>query len=228
MLKKLLALIIFLLLSFVTATAEETSNDIIISELMTSLGIDSEYHEIEILSNHLKVANPEGCEFSFRPLTQKEPVGLYSVLVTVSRGEEIVATGQMRVRIRLYAEVVVANDRISRSQLMDPSQFIITRMEITNLVERPITSLEELQGFRAKRNLKKGTIVTSGALEAIPDIERGHETLIVYSSGLCRVTAPGEALQSGLTGEYIKVKNKATNKVIVARVVDDNSVAVDP
>ncbi|UCG61963.1 MAG: flagellar basal body P-ring formation protein FlgA [Candidatus Zixiibacteriota bacterium] len=228
MLKKLLAIIVFLLLSTPVMAAEEISNDIIIHEMMTVLGLDGETHKIEVLSNHLGDQRIDDCNLNIRPLTQKKPVGLYSVLVTATRGEEVVATGQVRVRIRVFAEVVIANDRINRSSLMDPSRFTVARMEVTNLVEQPITSLDDLAGFRAKRNLKKGTIVTTGALEPIPDVERGHETLIVYNDGLCRVTAPGQALQSGLTGEYIKVKNKATNKVIVARIVDDNVVAVDP
>lgn len=228
MLKKILALIILILLTAPVLAVEETCDQLIVDEVMMMFGLDSECYLVEVLSNHLNTQNLEGCELSLRPLTQKEPVGLFSVLATVTKGENEVATGQIRLRIKKYATVVVANDRITRGDPLDEDRLTIEKMEVTNLIEQPLTSYEGLDRFRARRNLKKGTIVTTGALEAIPDIERGRETLIVYNDGLCKVTAPGLALQSGLSGEYIKVKNKATNKIIVARIVDDNSVAVDP
>ena len=50
----------------------------------------------------------------------------------------------------------------------------------------------------------------------------------VYIDGLCRITATGVALQSGMAGDYVKVKNKGSGKIILARVVDGTAVAVDP
>lgn len=228
MLKKLLALIILILLAMPVMAVEETCDQLIVNEIMMMFGLDSESYLVEVLSNHLSMQNIADCSLALKPLTQKDPVGLFSVLATVMRGEDIVATGQVRLRIKKYAMVVVANDRIIRGDAIDPERLVIQKMEVTNLIEQPLTTFDGLDQFRAKRNLKKGTVVTTGALEAVPDIERGHETLIVYDDGFCKVTAPGMALQSGLSGDYIKVKNKATNKIIVARIIDDNSVAVDP
>lgn len=228
MLKRILALIILILMATPVVAVDETCDQAIINEIMMMFGLDSESYLVEVLSNHLSSQNFTGCNLTLKPLTQKDPVGLFSVLATLTRGDEVVATGQARLRIKKYANVVVANDRIKRSDPMEPGRLVMQKMEVTNLVEQPLTTFDGLERFRAKRNLTKGTIVTTGALEAVPDIERGHETLIVFNDGLCKVTAPGLALQSGLSGDYIKVKNKATNKIIIARIVNDNSVAVDP
>lgn len=228
MLKKILTLIIFILMATPVVAVEETCDQMIVDEIMTMFGLDSDAYLVEVLSNRLNTQNITDCSLALRPLTQKDPLGLFSVLATLMRGEEVVATGQVRLRIKKYATVVIANDRITRGSSLDPELLVMQKMEITNLIEQPLTSFDDLDRFRARRNLKKGTIVTNGCLERIPDIERGHETLIIYDDGVCKVTAPGMALQSGLSGEYIKVKNKATKKIIVARVVDNNSVAVDP
>jgi flagella basal body P-ring formation protein FlgA len=228
MLRKTLTLIMLIVMVGPAMAVEESCDQLIVNEIMMMFGLDTESYLIEVLSNHLTSQYMSGCALALKPLTQKDPVGLFSVLATLTKGDEVVATGQVRLRIKKYADVVVANDRITRGDLMVPERLALQRMEITNLIEQPLVSLEALDGFRARRNLRKGTIVTTGALEAIPDIERGKETLIVYDDGLCKVTAPGLALQSGLSGEYIKVKNKATNKIVVARIVDNNSVAVDP
>ncbi len=223
-------LVIFLVISLAGSSAWSNSDcdQKVVEEVMNRFELAPESFEIEVLSSQLKVEMLDDYEIELRPLTQKEPIGLYTVLVTISNDMGKVGSGQVRMRIRKYAPVAVAADRITRSELIDTTMLVMQRMEVTNLIDAPLTSLAEVEGYRARRNLKKGTIVTKNALEAIPDIERGHETLIVYNDGLCRITAPGVALQSGSAGDIIKVKNKATKKIIVARVIDDRAVAVEP
>lgn len=208
--------------------AGEPGSNIIVMMMMKMFELDPEVTQIEVLSNQLEGRQITEQALSIRPLTQKEPVGLFTVLATLSKDGEEVATGQVRMRIRKFATVLVAADRIKRGEIIRAEQVLIERKEVTNLIEQPLESFEETAGFRVKRNLQRGTIITTGALEAIPEVERGEQTLIIYNDGLCRVTAPGEALQSGSTGDYIKVRNKATRKIIVARVAEDGAVEVDP
>ncbi len=226
--RRLIALVIFLAFTTMIWAAGETGERVIVTSVMSMFHLDPLDIEIEVLSNQLEGRDVTESSLSLRPLTQKDPVGLFTVLATLTENGETVATGQVRMRIRKYAEVMVANDRIKRGEIIDSAMVIFQRREVTNLIERPLTSVDELTGFRVKRNLKKGTIVTTGAIEAIPDIESGRETLIIYSDGLCRVTAPGVALQPGAVGDYIKVRNQATKKIIMSRVIDDRAVAVDP
>ena len=65
-------------------------------------------------------------------------------------------------------------------------------------------------------------------MEQVPDVESGREVSIVYNAGPCRISALGVVLQKGMAGDYIKVKNKSSGKIVLARVVDESAVAVDP
>lgn len=226
--RKLITLIILLVFAPLTLMAGETGEYVIVSTMMNMFHLDPLANEIEVLSNQLQGRTITDSSLSLRPLTQKDPVGLFTVLATLTENGKTVATGQVRMRIRRYAEVLVANDRIRRGDTIDSSMVVVERMEITNLIEQPLMSRQDLTGSRARRNLKKGTIITTGSIETIPEVESGRETLIVYNDGLCRVTAAGIALQAGAVGDYIKVRNKATKKIITARVIDDGAVAVDP
>ncbi len=227
-LKRILAIIIFLTPVCSLAVPSMSTTEIIVDEIMTSYGLDPETYEIEVLTNQLKTESLDGRQLTFRPLSQKDPIGLFTILATIIENGEEVETNQVRMRIKKYQTVLVVKDRIKRSDALSPDQFGLERMEITNLTEQPMESPEAIKGYRAARNLRVGTILTSGAIEPIPDVESGRETLIVYNDGLCKITAAGIAMQSGITGDYIKVKNKATKKIIVARVIDENAVSVDP
>lgn len=200
----------------------------IIDGMMAMYNLDTSSYEIEILSNRLKAASVSADNIAIRPLTPKEPLGLFTVMVKVTEGGEVLESGQVRMKIRQFADVVVMSDRIRSREPLTKDKLTIKRMEITSLLEKPLRSIENLGGYRAKRNLNKGKILTTSAIEPMPDIERGREVSIVYVDGLCRITAVGVALQSGMAGEYVKVKNKASGKIIVARVVDETAVAVSP
>jgi flagella basal body P-ring formation protein FlgA len=203
-------------------------DEAVVEKIFHLYQLDKSSYEVEVLSNPLKSAEVSADEIVIRPLSQKEPLGLFTVIAKVVQNGKAVEEGQVRLRIKKYADVLVTTDRIKRHEDLIADKLVVKRMDVTNLVERPLVSLDELAGHRAKRNISKGKILTAGAVEPIPDVERGHEVIIVYTNGLCRVTAEGITLQSGMAGDYVKVKNKSSGKIIIARVIDETAVAVDP
>jgi len=205
-----------------------TCDRAIIDKMMAMYDLDTSSYQIEILSNQLKSDELTENDIIIRPLTSKEPLGLFTVMVKVINRGEVIESGQVRMKIRLYADVVVVSDKIRSREPLGETKLTVRRMDITSLHEQPLRSLDDITGFRAKRNLRRGTILTTSAIEPIPDVARGRELSIVYVDGLCRVTATGIALQSGIAGDYIKVKNKGSGKIILARIIDGTAVAVDP
>ncbi len=218
-------LVVCLFLATVTAAP---SDQAIIEKMMAMFNLDPAGYEIEIISNPLQTTEVSPENVMLIPLTQKEPSGLYTVMAKVTENGEVIESGQVRMKIMRLAEVVVLTDKISSRETLTEDKLSLKRMDITSLYEKPLQSTAGMEKYRAKRNLAAGTILTTAAVEPIPDVEPGKEVAIIYDDGLCRISAAGVALQSGLAGEYVKVKNKTSNKIIVARVVDETAVAVDP
>jgi flagella basal body P-ring formation protein FlgA len=218
-------LTVFALLATVSATP---SDQAIIEKMMAMYNLDPASYGIEIVSNPLQTIEVSPGDLTVIPLTQKEPLGLFTALVKITENGAVIESGQVRMKIMRFADVVVLTDKISSREPLTENKLSLKRMEITSLHEMPLQSTAGVEKYRAKRNLAPGTILTTAAIEPIPDVEPGREVSIVYVDGLCRITAAGVTLQSGRAGEYVKVKNKASNKVIVARVVDETAVAVDP
>jgi len=190
--------------------------------------LDGEAYEIDILSNRLKTRIVSPVDLSLRPMTQQEPLGLFSLQVEIVHDGVIIERGQVRLRIKKFAEVLVAADKIQRHQILDESQFELKRTEVTSLREQPVVSFAELTGYRAKRNLRLGSILTTGALEPVPDIDVGGEVTIVFSDAWGSITVPGQVLETGRIGDRVRVKNCASGKIVEATVISDKSVEVNP
>ncbi|MEW5796546.1 MAG: flagellar basal body P-ring formation chaperone FlgA [Candidatus Zixiibacteriota bacterium] len=190
--------------------------------------LDTAQYTVEVVANQLKTRLVNTSDLNLRPLTQSAPIGPFTLIVEIKRDSALIERGQVRLRISKFADVLVCTDKIQRHDLLTESNVELKRFDITNLREQPVISLDELPGQRAKRNLRVGSILTAAAIEPIPTVEIGGEVTIVYSDEWGSITAPGEALESGLIGDRVRVKNRASGKVIMATVASGKTVQVNP
>jgi flagella basal body P-ring formation protein FlgA len=82
-------------------------------------------------------------------------------------------------------------------------------------------------GCVAVRNLPSGTVISSGMAKHIRPqvvIERNQTVSIRIERAGLFVTALGKTLQQGKLGEYIKVRNVDSQRVIMAKVNEDGTV----
>ncbi len=191
--------------------------------------LDTNWYEVEILSSQLKSAGLESNDsLAIKPISQKDPIGLFTVLATIVRDGQIAEKGQVSVRINKFAEVLVTTDNLRVHDELSPDKLALQRMDITSLLEQPVQSFSAIAGYRLKRNIGKDQILTSGAVEPVPDIDVGGEVSIVCENGLFNVTTVGQAMQKGYVGDQIRVKNRASNKIVLATVVDRRTVTIQP
>lgn len=82
-------------------------------------------------------------------------------------------------------------------------------------------------GLIAKRALASGTVVQSNMVGPVkPEIviERNQNVVIRIVRPLLVVTAMGKAMQDGREGEYIKVRNQDSQRIVLAKVKEDGTV----
>jgi len=224
----IIGLALLFVISGISAASAEDTNEAIVQLVRDTYGLDPEHYDIEVNSNQLKsrVVLPD--DLSLKAFSTREPLGPFTVDVTITHQGEVVERGTVRLRISKFDEVMVAVDRIGRHELLAAGQFEVKRMDVTSLREQPVTSPDQIDEQRSRRNLRRGTILTTGALEPVPDIEVGGEVTIICESTWGIITAPGKALQDGWSGDRIRIKNLASNKIVEAEVTADGRVRVDP
>jgi len=203
-------------------------NEALVQRMRDDYQLDQATYEIEVLSSRLKTRLVNPLDLSLKPLTQQEPLGLFNLQVEIVRDGALIERGQVRLRIKKFAEVLVATDKIGHHQPLGESQFELKRVDVTSLREQPVISFAELAGQRAKRNLRLGSILAVGAMEPVPDIEVGGEVTIVFTDDWGVITVPGQIMETGRIGDRVRVKNLASGKIVLATVISGKSVEVNP
>ena len=209
------------------STSAATLYAVVTDQLMSRYHLDTTTSRIEILSSQLvdTTVSPEAVKI--QPLFPKEPLGLVSIVVEIATPDHSFRRGQMSLRVRRYSEVFVATGEIKTHELIDLQELKLQTMEVTSLREQPVVSLGNIQGYRSKRNLSSGQILTFEAIESVPDIEVGREVSILCEGGSFTISAHGKAMQTGRLGEMIRVRNSSSGRVVLARVSGSGEVTVE-
>ncbi|MBD3403641.1 flagellar basal body P-ring formation protein FlgA [candidate division GN15 bacterium] len=226
-LRKIIFWILILTLSSISIAAASPKDDVI-DWVIDTYELDPEWYEFEVLTGRLDHVQDDVTVVVDKALTRKDPIGLFSVLTTITDAAGNTEQAQVRLRITRFAEVVCATDRFGRFDLMQADRLTVERRDITRLREQPLLDVNNALGLRAARNIRRGDIVTMRDIEAIPDVEAGNDVTIVFEDGPCTITALGKALETGYRGEIVRVRNSSSGKIITAEISDNNSVTVTP
>jgi flagella basal body P-ring formation protein FlgA len=128
--------------------------------------------------------------------------------------------------IEVSQEVVTTVRPIARHEVIAPGDVRLTRVPLERATQRMITNAEEVIGKRARRPLQANAAIRPSEVEGAPLVRKGDVVLILVDSPLLKITAMGEALEQGVHGETIRVRNVTSSREIRAVVVDQKTVRV--
>lgn len=128
--------------------------------------------------------------------------------------------------VKIYGEVLVAASPISRGEIITESHLQTTRMDRSKINGNSLIDPAAILGLSAKRPIRQGKILTSSQFEQPKLIERGDGVIIQAVGKSMTVSTAGEALSHGRLGENIRVRNIKSDREIIAKVKNKDTVVV--
>lgn len=129
--------------------------------------------------------------------------------------------------IQLFAQVLVAAAEIARGAQIPLSALILQEMNVSNVRGNYYTDPAALAGTQASVRIRGGDIITDRQAVINQTVNRGDQVMIRAAAGGLNIRMLGEALEQGRPGEYIRVRNLQSDKIIRARVSGQGEVVVD-
>lgn len=125
-----------------------------------------------------------------------------------------------------WREVPVLRKTLDRGMLISPSDIELVRL---NLFQQPsdVADLStEVVGRRLKSRIEAGGTLRRSQVDIPPLVTKGRKVVAVFKAGGLQASAGSVALDDGLKGETIRVRNESSKKVLKARVVTAEQVEV--
>jgi len=129
--------------------------------------------------------------------------------------------------VDVFESVVCARRNFKKGEILEEDDLYLSRKNISHLSSKILTDTGKAVGLVIKHTIKKDTCIKEWMLEKPLVVERGDMITILAESGNLRVTAPGRVLVKGHMGEFIRVQNSMSKKVVYARVINNSTARVD-
>ena len=81
-------------------------------------------------------------------------------------------------------------------------------------------------GMRVRRPLGADAVISANHLEQDEVVRRGDKVVISSGNSQISVRMPGEALESGIIGSQIRVRNTHSGRTVTARITAPGQVSV--
>jgi flagella basal body P-ring formation protein FlgA len=128
--------------------------------------------------------------------------------------------------IDVTQDIVTTSRAIGRNEVIEAADIRLTRMNMARVPQRVHMRPEEVIGKRTRRPLQADSLIHIHEVETLPTIQKGDVVLMLVDSSLLRVSTMGEALESGMRGETIRIRNMTSNREVRAVIVDKKTVKI--
>ena len=131
----------------------------------------------------------------------------------------------LSVKLKIFKKVIVASkDILTRRQLED-NDFCIKKVDISQVLGIPLTSLNDIKSLRSKEFIKSGEILTKDLVERMPIIKAGDPVTAKYIESNVIISFNALSRQDGALGDVITIIAK-DKKLYKAKIVDSKNVII--
>lgn len=130
------------------------------------------------------------------------------------------------VRLAHYVDVFFSDKQFSRGARLDGSMFTARPVDVLKQFAGAVPASSKLTGYQLSSNVKPNAAIRWNQLSKVTLVQKGKVVDVFASGNGIYVTMKGMALESGVEGGLVKIKNLSSDKIFHAKVLNENSVKV--
>jgi flagella basal body P-ring formation protein FlgA len=134
--------------------------------------------------------------------------------------------GSVVTRLDVTGSAVRSNRAVPRGEHIEADAIEVVETQLTGMLLDHLPTMKEVVGAQARRDLRAGEILTTGAVLVPPIVKSGDEVRVSVSTGAIQVTGVGRASGSGNVGDLIRVLLPSSRRGLTARITGPGSVEI--
>ncbi|MBK3332484.1 flagellar basal body P-ring formation protein FlgA [Persephonella atlantica] len=183
------------------------------------------------LNKNYKNIRVKNIRCSLRPLKVENPViKIYQrskssshiyITANIFSGERKIRQINCTVKYSQLIDAVVAKKDLMRGQVISRSDVEIKKVEFEREI---ITDISTVEGAVTKTFIKEGKPIKTFMIQIDYPVKKRDYVRVVYDRNGIKIEITGIALENGVIGQSIKVKNSSTGKLLRCRVIGRGTV----
>jgi flagella basal body P-ring formation protein FlgA len=165
------------------------------------------------------IALPEGkLDWEVQYKGKEDLIGNVALTIDFSIDEKSVKKVNLSGKVGVKREIIKAFGKIDRGRIITAQDITPANESSLHYRKDSLISREDVIGKRAIRTIQAGQEIISGMIENPPPVKKGDRVIISAENSEMKITAAGEALQDGQTGDQVEVLNVQSGRKIFATV----------
>jgi flagella basal body P-ring formation protein FlgA len=152
--------------------------------------------------------------------------GNFIIRCELKAGDEIVGNWQINVNAKIWREVWVARTALLRGQTLQSADIGQERRDLLSFKESLTTLPADMTNYDVAENLTGGSILTARSIKQRPIIKRGKTLDAMVQDGPLQILVKVEALEDGLPGQILRVRNIKSRHEFRGKVENEETVSV--
>tara|TARA_B110000438_G_scaffold111693_1_gene109595 strand:- start:9 stop:839 length:831 start_codon:yes stop_codon:yes gene_type:complete len=184
-------------------------------------------HVLARLSREWKPLNvPVDWEFKFQQSIPDELSSNAFLRFSISSDGVDVGEWGYPVKCSQMVDVAVAKVPLNRGSRITPDLFASSVMDALGSGANCVLSDARLNGYQVVSSLKPGTVLKWSHLSKITLVRKGQVVNVFASGKGIFVEMKGQAMEDGVEGSFVRIRNISSNREFQAKVLNENSVKV--
>lgn len=190
---------------------------------------ESSDHDVEVLAQPLDPRlQLTPCDEPPTGRLESNAIARGRALVRVSCNTPVKWSVFVPVRIETEAPVLVLARNLPRGAVPEPADTTPQTRRFPGLSENYVKSFQALSGYRLRRPVAAGNVLTRDALELAPVVLRGSQVTMRAESNGFRIETSGRALADAAPGQRVRVQHPQSLKIVEGVVDNVGIVRVGP
>jgi len=173
------------------------------------------------------IALPEGkLRWEVQGKDNGDFTGSMSITIGLFVDERLVKKVQVSGKVGINRETIKTAKKIERGQVITADDIATVNENTLHFRKGMIINREEVIGKRSLRTIQADQEILSSMIENPPVVKKGDRVIIKAEDSEMKITASGEALQDGQTGDQVEVLNLQSGRKVFATVKGSGLVEV--
>lgn len=165
--------------------------------------------------------------FEVAPLSSDNFIGQTRYNVIVSVNGMVAKSVDVFFKITVFKKVLVAMQKIERGEMLTPDNVKLVKREVKASTQDAISKPELALGMIARRTIAEQKIIKEAYLSMPVLVQARNAVKMIVQSGPMTITSLGVAMENGSLGQFVRVQNIDSKKVVYGRVVGFRQVLLD-
>ena len=184
-------------------------------------------HILARLSREWKPLNvPVDWEFKFQQSIPDELSANAFVRFSISSDGLDLGEWGYPVKCSQMVDVAVAKVPLNRGNRITPDLFSSSVMDALGSGANCVLSDARLNGYQVASSLKPGTVLKWSHLSKVTLVRKGQVVNVFASGKGIFVEMKGQAMEDGVEGSFVRIRNISSNREFQAKVLNETSVKV--